>query len=398
VQDPAVGAHAWSSIFWLGLPVGGVVGLALWLLAPLASSFFHDDRVTPILRALGWLALLGALGVTQRAWFAKHLRFRVIAQIEWCGVLIGGVAGLALAASGYGVWSLVWASLLARAATAALFYACCPWRPTRYLRASEVRGALRFGVGLQGFAIVNYFNRHLDDALIGRYLGPLALGYYDRAYTLMLYPVQNVAGVVSSVMFPALCETVAFPTMLGLLVTAPEAIDVIYGHQWAPLVSILQVLCLVGVLQSVGATTGNIFMARARTGLMFTWGAAAAAVLYPSFFIGVHWGVMGVAVAYAVANIILIGPLLVISFRLIELSMSDLVRTLRGVLLGSMLMAAFVAMLRHALLAANFEPHVVLALSVATGVLTYSAWLWATDAEAMREVRSLVWQPGAGGR
>src|SRR5262249_39285181 len=143
---------------------------------------------------------------------------------------------------------------------------------------------------------------------------------------------------------------VAFPTMLGLLVTAPEAIDVIYGRQWAPLVPILQILCVVGVLQAVGTTTGTIFMARARPGLVCGWGLAAAALIYPSFFIGVRWGVMGVAVAYAVANVLLIGPELVISFRLIDLSISDLVKSLRGVLVGSVLMAVLVAAVRQALL------------------------------------------------
>ncbi len=421
VQRPDVAAGAWSSVHWLGLGLGALVGVAVWLLAPLASAFFRDERVIPILRALGWVPLLAAAGTTQRAWLAKQLHFRAIAQIEWGGVLAGGLAGLALAAGGWGVWSLVGASLLGTAFPALLFYVRCPWRPSRHLRGSEVRMAMRFGVGLQGFAVVNYFSRRLDDALIGRYLGPLALGYYTRAYQLMLYPVQNVAGVICAVMFPALAEiggdlprfraaylkavsgiaTVAFPAMLGLIVTAPEAIEVIYGRQWAPVVPILQILCLVGVLQSISTTTGSIFMARARTGLMFAWGVAFAAVVYPAFFIGIRWGVIGVAVAYAAVNGALIVPELMIAFRVIGLPVRDLLRSVRGVFLGSVLMAGLVALLRHALLAAHFEPPAVLVLSAATGILTYGGWLWLTDAEAVGEVRRLglhLWQPGGAGR
>jgi O-antigen/teichoic acid export membrane protein/glycosyltransferase involved in cell wall biosynthesis len=410
VQQSDVSAGAWSSVYWFTLGLAGFVAVAVWLLAPLASLFFRDDRVVPIVRALGWTTLLAAVGSTQRAWFVKELRFRTIAQIEWCGVLAGGAAGLALAASGYGVWSLVGASLVGTSASALLFYLRCPWRPSGQIQSSEIRRVVRFGVGLQGFAIVNYFNRRLDDALIGRYLGPIALGYYTRAYDLMLYPVQNIGGVVSAVMFPALAEigddlvrfraaylravsaiaTVTFPIMLGLLVTAPEAIEVVYGRQWAPAVSILQVLCLVGALQAVAATAGNIFMARARTGLMFACGVGAAAVIYPSFFIGLHWGVMGVAVAYAIANVVLLVPELAIPYRLIGLRLSDLVRAIRGIFLGSVLMAGVVALIRHALLAGRFEPHTVLGLSIATGILTYGAWLWVTDAEAIREMRLLT--------
>jgi PST family polysaccharide transporter len=133
---------------------------------------------------------------------------------------------------------------------------------------------------------------------------------------------------------------------------------------------------------------------------MCAWGVAAAALIYPSFFIGVRWGVMGVAVAYAVANFLLIGPELAISFRLINLSISDLVRSIRGVLCGSVLMAVLVAAVRHVLLAAQLESHLVLMISVVTGVLFYGIWLWATNSDAMQEVRSLgfhMWQPGTTG-
>lgn len=63
-------------------------------------------------------------------------------------------------------------------------------------------------------------------------------------------------------------------------------------------------------------------------------------------------------------------------------------------------MAALVAVVRHALLTAHLESHLVLAISIATGVLAYGMWLWATNADAMQEVRSLgvrMWQPRADG-
>jgi teichuronic acid exporter len=134
---------------------------------------------------------------------------------------------------------------------------------------------------------------------------------------------------------------------------------------------------------------------------MFAWGVAFAAVVYPAFFIGIRWGVIGVAVAYAVVNGALIVPELMIAFRVIGLPVRDLLRSVRGVFLGSVLMAGLVALLRHALLAAHFEPPAVLVLSAVTGILTYGGWLWLTDAEAVGEVRRLglhLWQPGGAGR
>src|SRR5262245_50941669 len=53
VQRPVVSAPAWSSVYWLGLAIGCCVGLSVWVLAPFASSFFRDDRIVPLIRALG---------------------------------------------------------------------------------------------------------------------------------------------------------------------------------------------------------------------------------------------------------------------------------------------------------------------------------------------------------
>jgi PST family polysaccharide transporter len=226
----------------------------------------------------------------------------------------------------------------------------------------------------------------------------------------MLYPVWNIAGVVSRVMLPALAEiaddlprfrgaylravsaiaTVTFPVMLGLLVTAPEVIVVVYGPRWAPAVPILQVLCGVGMLQSVGTTVGWIYLARARTDLMLWWGMGAAVIICSSFVVGVHWGVMGVTVAYAVTTALLLVPSLAIPYRLVQLPLADLVRSVRGTLAGSVVMASVVALVRAAMMRGEASEVFTLMASVASGVTIYLAWLWLTDSCAIGEAR-MAW-------
>src|SRR5262249_1912721 len=148
---------------------------------------------TSIVQVVGWNAFLTSLGATQAAWFTKQMKFRTIATVEWAGVVTGGGLGLGMAPLGWGVWGLVTGMMMRAVTTSCLLHLVCPWRPRLTVRTSTLRRAFRFGVGLQGFGIVNYLNRNLDDALIGRYIGAVGLGYYGRAYQLMLYPVQNIA-------------------------------------------------------------------------------------------------------------------------------------------------------------------------------------------------------------
>jgi len=410
IQKEEVSSDDWSSVYWVGILLGLVVGVTTWLVAPFAAAFYRDERIIPIVRFVGWAGLLESFCATQRAWLAKRIQFQTIAAAEWFGVLLGGLVAVAMASTGWGLWSLVANTLIGPVLTGLLLHVQCPWRPGLIVRASTLRWASRFGLGFQGFGILNYLNRHLDDALIGRYVGPVGLGYYTRAYQLMLYPVQNVALVLGRVVFPALAEigndlprfraaylravstiaAVTFPLMLGLIVTAPEFIFVIYGAQWMPVVPILRVLCVVGLVQSVETTAGWIYLARARTDLFFGWGVAAGLIVYISFLIGIQWGVMGVTLAYAVANAVLLVPCLAIPFRLIHLPIRDLLRSVIGVLVGSGIMAAIVAAVRAVMLAREAGPGLVLAASVTSGILIYLAWLWLTDAWAAREAR-LVW-------
>jgi PST family polysaccharide transporter len=401
----------WSSVYWIEVGLGLAVWVMAWILAPVAGSLYRDERVIQVVRVAGSAGFLASLGTTQEAWLRKRMQFRMIAQMEWAGILAGAVTAVAMALAGWAVWSLVAQMLVGSAVTALALCMTCPWRPALRIRFSALGWAVRFGIGLQGFGIVNFLNRRLDDALIGRYVGPDGLGQYTRAYQLMLYPTQTIAGhVVGRVVFPALAAigddlprfraaylravsaiaTVTFPAMLGLLVTAAEVIPLLYGPQWVAAVPLLQVLCIVGLIQSIQTTTGWIYLARARTGLFFIWGVAEAVVIYSSFLVGIQWGVMGVAVAYAAANGLLLVPNLAVPFRLIHLPIRDLLRSVIGVLVGSGIMAAIVAAVRAVMLAREAGPGLVLAASVTSGILIYLAWLWLTEAWAAREAR-LVW-------
>ena len=384
VQKAGAGSDDWSSVYWLGLLLSLTVALIAMSLGPLAANFYGDHRVVPILGVIAWA--------------------------EWTGVVVGGAVALAMAWTDWGVWSLVANSLVGLGVTSVLLHVACPWRPGLVVRGSSLRATVRFGLGIQGFGIVNYFARRLDDALIGRYVGPTGLGYYSRAYQLMLYPVQNVAGVVGRVIFPALAEigddlarfraaylrtvsaiaAVTFPAMLGLLVTAPEVISVLYGRHWMPAVPILQVLCVIGMLHSVATTVGWIYLARARTDLMLWWGTGASVVICSGFLVGVQWGVMGVTVAYAISSALLLLPGLAIAYRLIQLPLSDLLRSVRGTLVGALVMSGVVALARDALIKGEVGQTLTLAGSVATGIVTYLTWLWLTDSRAIEEVR-LAW-------
>ena len=84
------------------------------------------------------------------------------------------------------------------------YWTCARWKPNRPKAQFVDKEIGRFGANLTGFTFVNYFARNLDNILIGHKAGSVALGFYDRAYKLLYFPIQNINGPLYRVMTPLL--------------------------------------------------------------------------------------------------------------------------------------------------------------------------------------------------
>src|SRR5262249_31566009 len=137
----------------VGLAVAGAIAAS----APLAALAMRDARVTPILRALGSAFAIQGVAVAAGALLRRRLRFRRLFFIDTASYLAGyGVVATMLAIAGYGVWSLVWGSLVQTAITTAAQIAAArpPMRPV--FAGRETRELLHFGVGAGTSSWINY--------------------------------------------------------------------------------------------------------------------------------------------------------------------------------------------------------------------------------------------------
>src|SRR5262249_53881108 len=145
--------------------------------------------------------------------------------------------GISSALYGWGAWSLVYQTLTSTLLTTALLWLSAAWRPRLVFSWKETSSVGQFSLNLTGFNVFNYFARSADNFLIGGYLGAEALGYYDLAYRLMVYPLQGISAVIGRVTFPLYSQIqddlkrfrsaflsiawaiafVSFPMMLGLM-------------------------------------------------------------------------------------------------------------------------------------------------------------------------------------
>lgn len=417
VQRKEVPGGALSAIFWIGVGLGALLTIAFAISAPLIAAFYSEPRLTSLVVFISATFFIASFGYVPNALLIKNMNFKAIAIIGICTVGIAGPISIFLAFSGYGVWSLAWNTVLSTAITVVLTWIYSRWVPRFSLGLQQVREMLGFGMNLTGNSFVGYFQRNLDNLLIGRFLGPIPLGFYNLAYNLLLFPLANVSDVVGRVMFPALSviqhdkqkvreayvvanryiAAASFPMMTWLLILAPELIRVVYGPKWVSAIPLVQILALAALEQSIGNNVGWIFLSQGRTDVLFKLSIFTTIVVAIAFAAGLRWGVGGVAIAYTIATYLLAYPVFTVAFRLVDLKVRHFLAKLWPIILATLAFGIIAFLLRISLERLSITHDVTIVVIVtAASLLSYSALVFVLDRELFTETVRLLreFRPG----
>jgi PST family polysaccharide transporter len=316
-----------------------------------------------------------------------------------------------MAVGGMGVWSLAVQSVLSTAIVTTLTWKLSEWRPQARFSWTAVRELLPFSRNVVAFSTVNYWLRNADNLLVGRWLGSAALGIYGRAYSLMLLPLTLISATIGKVMFPALAAIqddrprvarvylrmtraialITFPLMIGLLSVADSFVVALYGQQWSAMIPIVKVFCVVGMVQSISALNGSLYLSQGRADLQLRVGLVLSVIGIGAIVLGLKWGALGVAVCYGIYSVGSALPGIRIAVSLVGLGITDVLKSVAEVFAYAAAMGAAVYSL-GLVLPAEWPHWVDLLLRTAFGVLVYGALLFGFRPSAFVDVRDAIRQ------
>jgi PST family polysaccharide transporter len=352
-----------DSLFWLNVGFGLAIAILIALLAPVIAVAMREPRLTGVLWLLALAFPILSLGLVQQGLLERASRFRSVALIECCAAFAGLAAGVLAALAGWGVYSLVSQAIVAWIVVTAGLWAASTWRPAWRCSLALIREIAGFSGNLMGFNIVNYFARHMDTVLIGRFLGATDLGYYHLAYRLMIWPLQNISDVAWRAFFPALSRLqddkqrlrlayvraaaavflITAPLTLGLFVLREPFVLTVMGERWLKVADLLFWLAPASMVQSVGQTSLLLYVSTGRTDRMLKFAVFYGVAATCATVVGLQWGVEGVAAAYGATAFIVFWPYLAVPFRLVGLSVTAFFRRLAPTFFTALLMALSVA-------------------------------------------------------
>jgi O-antigen/teichoic acid export membrane protein len=410
IQRPALEERHVRTAFAVSLVTGIVIGAALAGASAWLADFYREPRVRSVAIVIAVSYISTSTATVWDALAYRHLRFRLLTIVDIASTLIGGIVGVGCAAAGMGAISLALQVLAFSLARLVLLVATVSWRPSLRADVKSFRELSSFSLAFLGFNVLNFGARSGDNVLVGRYLGSDALGYYARAYNLMLMPATTVVSVVSRVMFPSLSRIddsdhvrriyleslgvislFAAPLSLGMLVSARELVSAVFGPRWLAAVPLIRILAVVSLAQVFQTTTGWIFASRGRTDLQLRWGVVAVPVILAGFVIGIMFGsVEAVAWSYFVTTVVVLGyPCFAYAGRVIDMTVSDVIRSISGPILCAALMAVTVLALRIVLLN-QLGPTLLLVVEVVAGGALYGTLVRVLKLSSLHAITSRI--------
>lgn len=367
IQRSSVTDEQVSTLFWINLVVGAVLGLLCVVTAPILVRFYHEPRLFWVTVTLAAGFIFNAAGVQHSALLQRQMRFLALTVIDTIALTVSIGVGIGMAFAGYGFWSLVGMSIVSPAISTALKWFASGWVPARPSRGSGIRSMLRFGGTITLNNLVVYLAYNLEKVFLGRFLGADVLGLYTRAYYLTSIPTQQLNATIGAVGFAALSRlqddhevlknyflkgyslimSLTLPITMFCAVFADELVLVLLGPKWKETVAIFRLLTptvlVFGMLNPWGWLLQSIGLQKRSLNIALV----IAPTIITSYVIGLPYGPRGVAAAYSGAMCLLIIPLIAWCIHKTVFKPMDVFRAIRLPFLSAFVSAFICLVFRY---------------------------------------------------
>jgi len=302
-----------STVFWFNFATAILLYFLIFLIAPLIADFYKIKELTLLVRIYCIILIINSLVTVQGVTFLKQLDFKTGFKVQLPSQIIGGVSGILFAYYGFGVWSIVYYTLLQNIAATTQLWFYSKWRPSRTFDKEKFREHFGFGYKLTLSVVLSTIFNNVYTVIIGKMFSPMQLGFYNRADSLKQLPVSNLSNALNKVTFPLfsklkdddvklkevykkLMKLVVFiiaPTLCLMIVIAHPLINILFTAKWLPAVPYFQVLAIAGILYPVHAYNLNILKVKGRTDLFLRLEIIKKLLIVVVLLISLRYGIMG---------------------------------------------------------------------------------------------------------
>ncbi len=263
IQEKTISQDYINTSATLSILFGCLCALLIFCFSNQIATFYNMPELSQYLEFMCLVIPFQGYASIKESLLKREMDFKMLAIIQITSYLIAyGLIGIILAKNGFKAWSLATAFTSQYFLMALLLFLFS-------------RTKIRFGFNLELiYRIVkngeNYTIAEIlfgivangEKIIIGKLLGKSELGYYSRAYQIMIIPSAFFGKVIDQVLFSGIAKlqtevellkkiylrgiSLAFssitPFSIIIIVMAPEIIDILLGEKWGDAVIPLRLL------------------------------------------------------------------------------------------------------------------------------------------------------------
>ncbi len=342
----------YSTAFYFNIVVGLVAYFILFFLSPLIARFYNEPLLELLTKAISINVFINSLGIVQRARYSIKVDFKTQAKATTTSVLISGIIGIWMVYNGYGVWAIVWQSVIRNGLNVALLWLFAKWLPMLQFSWTSFREMWSFGFKLLLSSLIGRIYNNIYQLIIGKVFSAGDLGNYTRALQFASFPSSNINNIISRVTYPILSSIqdddvhlervyrkylrlsafVVFPLMVGLSALSEPLILYILTDKWRDAIILLQIICFNMMWYPIHAINLNLLQVKGRSDLFLKLeiikkfiGVAILCITVPIGLVAMCIGGIFSSILCLVVNTHYTGKLINVGFWL---QMRDLLPTL----------------------------------------------------------------------
>ena len=406
IRKPELTEEDLSTSFYYSTAAGVLIYGIFFFASPWIASFYEAPVLTPLIRVTALGFIFGPLGTPQSILLQRRLDFKTPTKIAVVCKIVAGIIGIAMAYAGYGLWSLVAASMGSQLLGLCLNWWAVRWVPRTGWSRQSFGYLWGFGNKFIASQLLEVTYNNIAPMVIGKFYSPTQLGIFNRAFSYASLPSQNLTGVISNVTFPVLSKMqddearlamnyrrilrttafIVFPLLMLLSALARPLVILMVTDKWAACVPLLQIICFNLMWYPIHSINLNLLLVRGRSDLFLRLevikkviGIVVLIVTLPLGLKVYCWGGVAFSVICLLVNTRYTSQLINLGFWR---QMGDLRLTL---LLSAL---TFGIAFSTTLLVSNLWLQLLVGGGLAT--IVYLGGAWILRMEELREVRYLV--------
>lgn len=306
IQNKNLSKEDTNDIYSFSVWFSIILSLLLCFAAKPIATFYNDRAYMPICYLLSISVLFNSLNMIPNSMLLKEQKFFSVGIRMIVSSVGSGIVAIIMAVLGWKYYSLVFQSILLAAIQFFWNRMTVQLKFKLKINFQPIKSIANYSLNQFFYNVLNMFAQNLDNLLTGKFMGSEQLAYYNKSYTLMRYPVNNIPHAISPILHPILSnyqndkkyiyekyiEIVKVISLIGVCCfglfhgLSEEIVLIMFGKQWQGAVVSVHIFSWCIWAQLVNALAGSIYQSLGNTKEMFHSGLIHVALTIVAIIIG----------------------------------------------------------------------------------------------------------------